>query len=326
MEALILKIGDSYSKYFLDSDGTPGLSLGRAFSNDIIITDPYVGESQLSVGLSPVSEYDWRIEIIDLTNPVFLNGKAIASAGVDLRSGDKLTTGRTSIVFYSEDHAVPMTREFSIANWLHNHKLKPYIAIMMLLLLFGSSMLAYYLETATEPDWGSLSSVASAYLILAFIWASGWSLAGRLLKGDYYLTSHLFFTSICLILLLLLDGFSSYIDYMFSNVMAGEIVDSMVLVLLCGLLIGFNLSLVTHSSRTFSKGLLISAWIVGTTAAMVYISQEEYSNTPVHSITIKPAFIPRASPVSIDRFTGDYEAMFEQLSTMKKQVKIELKK
>ena len=317
MEALILKIGDSYNKYYLDSDAAAGLSLGRAFTNDIIITDPYVGESQLRVGLSSGSEYDWHIEITDQTNPVFLNGKNIKSAGVDLRSGDKLTTGRTSIAFYTEDYAVPATREFSFTNWLHNHKFKPYIAILMLLVLFGSTMLASYLETTTVPDWGEISAVANGYMILAFFWASGWALAGRLLKGDYYLSSHLFFTSICLFLLLVLDSLGSYIDYIFSSPLAGEIVDWIVIVLLGGLLIGFNLSLVTHSSRTFRKGVLVSACIAGTIASMVYMGQEEYSSTPSHSVTIKPSFIPKASSVSIDQFIGDYDEMFDKLSTVK---------
>lgn len=317
MEALILKIGDSYNKYCLESDGAAGLSLGRAFTNDIIITDPYVGESQLRVGLSPDSEYDWHIEITDQTNPVFLNGRDVESAGVDLRSGDQLTTGRTSIAFYTEDHAVPATREFSFTNWLHNHKFKPYITILMLLVLFGATMLATYLETTTVPDWGEISTVANSYLILAFLWASGWALAGRLLKGDYYLSSHLFFTSICLFLLLILDSLGGYIDYIFSSLLAGEIVDWIVIVILGGLLIGFNLSLVTHSSRTFRKGMLVSACIAGTIASMVYMGQDEYSSTPSHSVTIKPSFIPKASSVSIDQFIGDYDEMFDKLSTVK---------
>lgn len=316
MEALILKIGDSYNKYDLDRDDVAGLSLGRAFTNDIIITDPYVGESQLRVSHLPDSEYDWHIEITDQTNPVFLNGKDVESTNIDLRSGDQLTTGRTSIAFYTEEHVVPATREFSFTNWLHNHKFKPYIAILMMLMLFGSTMLASYLETTTVPDWGDISTVASGYLIFAFFWASCWALAGRLLKGDYYLSSHLFFTSICLFLLLLLDSLGSYIDYIFSSPLAGETVDWIVVILLGGLLIGFNLSLVTHSSRTFRKGMLVSVCFLGTIALMVYMSQEEYSNTPTHSVTIKPAFIPRASSVSIDKFIGDYDVMFDKLSTM----------
>jgi hypothetical protein len=316
MEALILKIGDEYTKYYLDSDGAAGLSLGRAFTNDIIITDPYVGESQLRVGLSSDSEYDWHIEITDQTNPVFLNGKDVGSAGVDLRSGDQLTTGRTSIAFYTEDHAVPATREFSFTNWLHNHKFRPYIAILMLLVLFGSTMLAAYLETSTVPDWSEISAVANGYLLLAFFWASGWALAGRLLKGDYYFSSHLFFTSICLLLLLVLDSLGSYIDYIFSSLLAGEIVDWIVIVLIGGLLIGFNLSLVTHSSRTFMKGVLVSTCLVGIIASMVYMSEEDYSSTPSHSVTIKPSFIPRASSVSIDQFIDDYDEMFDKLSTL----------
>lgn len=330
MEALILKIGDSYTKYSLDStgdnDNAMGLSLGRAFSNDIIITDPYIGEFQLKVGGAASSDYDWHIEITNQTNPVFLNGRDVESKGVDLRSGDKLMIGRTSIVFYTEDHAVPVTREFSFANWLHNHKFKPYIAVLMLLVLFGLTMLVYYLEIATKPDWGELSSFASAYLVMVFVWASGWSLAGRLLKGDYYLSSHLFFTSICIILMLLFDDLGSNIDYIFSSVMAGEIIDWVVITLLYGLLIGFNLSLVSHSSRAFRNGMLVSVCIVVASVSMFYMNLEEYSNTPSHSVTIKPSFIPKASPVNVDQFIGDYDQMFNQLSTMKKQVQLELKK
>lgn len=326
MEALILKIGDSYNKYYLDSDGTTGLSLGRAFSNDIIITDPYVGEFQLKVNGTPSSEYEWHINITDQTNPVFLNGRDVESEGIDLRSGDRLMIGRTSITFYTEDHAVPVTREFSFANWLHNHKFKPYIAILMLMMLFGLTMLVFYLETATKPDWGELSSFASGYLVLVFIWASGWALAGRLLKGDYYLSSHLFFTSICFILLLLFDDLGSNIDYIFSSVMAGEIIDWIIIILLSGLLIGFNLSLVSHSSRAFRKGMLVSVCIFVTSILMLYMNQEEYSNTPSHSITVKPSFIPKASSMSIDQYIGNYEEMFDELSMMKKQVQLELKK
>lgn len=317
MEALILKIGDSYNKYYLDNDGAAVLCIGRAFTNDIIITDPYVGEFQLRVSCIPDSdEYDWHIEITDQTNPVFLNGKDVESMGVDLRSGDQVTTGRTSIVFYSEGHGVPATREFSFTNWLHNHKFKPYIAILMLLVLFGSTMLTSYLETTSMPDWSEISAVANGYLFLAFLWASVWALVGRLLKGNYYFSSHLFFTSICLFLLLVLGSLGSYIDYIFSSPLAGEIVDWIVIVMLGGLLIGLNLSLVTHSSRTFSKGMIVSACFVGTITSIVYMYQDEYSSTPSHSITIKPSFIPKASPVSIDQFIEGYDEMFDKLSAM----------
>lgn len=316
MEALILKIGDSYNKYYLDDDA-PVICIGRAFTNDIIITDPYVGEFQLRVSCIPDSdEYDWHIEISDQTNPVFHNGKDVESVGVDLRSGDQVTTGRTNIAFYTEGHGVPATREFSFTNWLHNHKFKPYIAILMLLVLFGSTMLASYLETTSVPDWSEISAVANGYLFLAFLWASVWALVGRLLKGNYYFSSHLFFTSICLFLLLVLGSLGSYIDYIFSSPLAGEIVDWIVIVLLGGLLIGLNLSLVTHSSRTFRKGMIVSACFIGTITLMVYMYQDEYSSTPSHSFTLKPSFIPKASPVSTDQFIEDYDEMFDKLSAM----------
>ncbi|MBT8135085.1 MAG: hypothetical protein KJO03_11290, partial [Gammaproteobacteria bacterium] len=65
------------------------------------------------------------------------------------------------------------------------------------------------------------------------------------------------------------------------------------------------------------KSMIVSACFVGTITAMIYLNKEEYSSTPSHSVAIKPSFIPKASPVSIDQFIADYDEMFDQLTAMK---------
>jgi hypothetical protein len=323
MDSLIIKVGGNYKKHYFNSDDDSGLSLGRAFTNDIIIDDPYVGKSQLTIHRSLDRDRDWRVKITDHTNPALLNKKKIDAQEVQLRSGDVITIGRTNITFYTEDHAVPETRGFSFTNWLHNHKFKPYIAILMLLLLLGVALLMTSLEISTTVNWGMLASSATVFIVLALLWSSGWSLAGRLLKGDYYFSSHLFYTSLCLILALLAGDLGSYVDYMFSSPLAGTIADWLISVAVLGLLTGFGLALVSYSLRPIQKGMLISACIVSAIALIVYMYQPDYTSEPVHSVTVKPSFVPAVSPVSIDQYISNYDDMFDRLTVLKEEVELE---
>ena len=314
MEKIVVKIGGKHHKYCLsNTDQNAKVSLGRAFSNDIIIEDPHIGSCQLSIAVSPDEAYQWRLSNIDTTNPVLVNKVALGTPDIDLKSGDKITIGRTEVVFYAENHPVPEARAFSLANWLHSHKFSPLFACLMLLTLFGITLGVNFLETSSELEWGKLSATAIIPLLLVFIWASGWSLTGRFLKNDSYFFSHLFFTALLFCLLILSEEFPAYIDYMFSSPLSGEIINWLIITLIFGLLISFNLALVTFSPRTLKKGLISSACIFGVISSLMYLYQDDYQNVPAHTSTIKPSYIPTLSPVSADKFISNYAELFKTL-------------
>lgn len=317
MESVIIKIGDAFHKHhFSNADDSSALTIGRAFSNDVILADPYVGPFQLELHVTTDDEYDWSVSNVDGINPVFRNNKIIETPEFNMCSGDEITIGRTNMTLFSEDHAVQKTREFSFTNWLHNHKFKPLIASVMITLLFGITLWMSYLETSSELDFGELSIAAIIIVILVIIWASGWSLTGRLVKGNHYFFSHLFFTSLCFILFLIVGDLYSYVDYIFSSLLAGEIVDWSITILCFGLLIGFNLTLMTHAPGAFSKGLIASACFWGVIAISVNLYQDEYSNKPEHSVTIKSANIPTTTALSIEQYVQNYNVLFDGLSSV----------
>jgi len=317
MNSIIVKVGDVFYKHrFTDSDDDRSLSIGRALSNDIILPDPYIGPSQLKLQLTDDDEYDWRVSNGDETNPVFLNKKIVESSQFNIRSGDELTIGRTSVAVYTEDHEIPETREFSFTNWLHNHKFKPLIAGVMLFLLIALSLWTGYIEMSSEPDFSDLSIAAIIVVLSTLVWVSVWSLSGHLLKGNHYFFSHLFFTAMCFSLFALAGDFYTYIDYYFSSPQAGLIAQWLVSILLWGLLISFNLALVTYSSKAFRNGLVASVCILGTYGALMYLYQEDYSNQPDHSVTIKPSYIPTTTPVSIETYVENYNDLFDTLASV----------
>ena len=317
MSSIIVKAGDVIHKHhFTDSHADRSLTIGRAYSNDVILTDPYVGPLQLKLLPADSEDGGWRVCNGDETNPVFLNNRIVEDREFNARSGDELTVGRTNVTIYAEDHEVPETREFSITNWLHNHKSKPLITSAMLLLLVAVTLWASYVELSSEPDFGVLSINAIAVVVFALLWAAIWSSAGHLLKRSHYFSSHLFFTALCLFLFALTDNIYSYIDYVFSNAQAGVITQWIISILLWGLLIGFNLALVTYSSRAFRNGLVASVCVLGTYGAVLYLNQADYSGQPDHSVTIKPSYVPTTAPVSIGTYVENYNDLFDTLASV----------
>ncbi|MCK5361254.1 MAG: FHA domain-containing protein [Gammaproteobacteria bacterium] len=310
METVIIQHGRECQKCKLSEAGSK-LTIGRAFSSDIILTDPYVGPSQLQIQSSTGVDYRWSVTNLDSSNPVLLNKKIVESSEFEITSGDEITIGRTKVLFYSEDHVVPKTREFSFTNWLHNHKYKPLFASVMLLFLFCVALWGDYSETSSETNLGKLSAAAMLPVVIAFIWASAWSLTGRILKSDHYFFSHLFFTAFSFSLLIILSDTYSYFDYMLSSVLTGELIDWFLTILIFGLLIGFNLALVTYSPGAFKKGMIASVCILGVTASLIHLYEEDYDNKPAHSYTIKPSYIPTSAPVNIEKFIANYEVLFD---------------
>ena len=316
MSSIIVKVGDVFHKHqFTDSDAGRSLTIGRAFSNDVILADPYVGPFQLQLHPADHEDCDWRVSNGDETNPVFLNKRIVEDREFNIRSGDELTVGRTSVAIYNEEHAIPETREFSITNWLHHHKFKPLITSAMLVLLIAGTLWMSYRELSSEADFGDLSFDAIAVVVFTLLWASIWSLAGHLLRRNHYFSSHLFFTALCFFLFVLTDDIYTYFDYVFSNAQAGVITQWIISILLWGLLIGFNLALVTYSSRAFRNGLMASVCFLGTFATLLYLDQEDYSSEPDHSVTIKPAYVPTTAPVSIDTYVENYNVLFDTLAS-----------
>ena len=263
MESVIIKVGDVLHKHpNTCTDNTSSiLTIGRAFSSDVVLTDPYIGPSQLELHDTENNECDWHVTITDNTNPVFLNDKIIEASGFDICSGDEITIGRTNISIFSSEHEVAKTRAFSFTNWLHNHKFKPLITTAMFLFLLAVTLLMSYLELTTELVWTEMSITIIVAAVLTFLWSSGWALVGHLLKGNHHFFSQLFFTSISFILFLITADVASYVDYSFNSRLAGEIASWLIVILLSGVLFGFNLALVTYSPGAFRNGLIASICI-----------------------------------------------------------------
>ena len=94
------------------------LTVGRGFDNDLVIADVHIAPQQLEF----VRENDtWTLRVLDFTNPVQLNDRVVGDEPVEIRSGDKLTIGRTRLALYDAAHPVERTRKLVISNWIERY-------------------------------------------------------------------------------------------------------------------------------------------------------------------------------------------------------------
>lgn len=314
MAAIVIQIGRTCSKYPF-SGSSPGLSIGRAFHNDVIIPDPYISPVQLSIAPVPGSESSWQIKILDSANPVLCNRTIVDSDEFILESGQEIHIGRTSMTIFSEHHPVLAARTFAFNNWLHTHKFQPLIAFCMLLALFGLVLLLGYLETDSKVEWGKLAAESIATPVVTMLWACLWALTGRFLRNHHYFYSHVFFATSFAICLVATENLNSYADYIFSSPLIGEFVDLLLVIVITGCAIGINLSLASNASRPLLKSVCGSASIFCLVTLLSYFSADNFSRYPSHSTSFKPGYIPVSSIKSAQQHIAQYDDLILKVSS-----------
>ncbi len=310
METIVIKAGSRYQK-FSTASADSVLTIGRAYSNDIIVSDPYVAAQEAELYWQ---EGAWYLRTLDNTNPVLLNSYELENGQGRLQSGDEIALGKSRIQVFAENHAVEPAREFTLANWLSQHRFKPLLSFAMLAVLFLSYAGIASLSVYEKMETGKVFAEALWFPVLALVWAGLWSLTGRFLRHQHYFFSHLFFTALLLTLMEVLSGLPGYINFMFSIGMSVIVLYWIISGILFGVLLSFNLSLASNLKNTLRKGLLISACIMGLFAAINYFEKDDYSNRPTFAVSIKSPPAPVFNVASIDEYVSSYDELFDKLA------------
>lgn len=162
------------------------VSIGRAFSNDLILDDPYVSPHHLRL-----VAVDGGWEAHDLGSLNGFRHKAVGG-GTDtlVRSGDTLRIGHTALRIYSDDHPVPPAMR--LGGWedrmslLGRHRIWPALAGLTVLLSALSAYRTSWVEIEPQTFLEPILTNLSGPLLFALLWA----LLGRLLRHRAHLLAH----------------------------------------------------------------------------------------------------------------------------------------
>ncbi len=289
------------------------LTIGRAWDNDLVLTDPAVNAHHAVIE----KDENNQLMITDLgsLNGTSVRGKQHISGTVPLLVGEEYVLGKTRIYIYTPDHAVADAVKVAdmdnMVRYLDDTRLVA-AAIMMVTLFYAGEQ---WLNMFSGFKWQEITNV----LLFIFGGAIGlalfWAVIGRVLRHETQLRKQ--FT-----LILLLIGAQFLLSKLFAVLMFNTLdftLGTAMLVLvefaLLATTIWFNLYLATNQpagQRTWIALVIASAMIVLSLYPEI-TARSEFSETPEYVKVLVPPVLHFGGGVTEDEFLIGTAAVFSRL-------------
>jgi len=171
------------------------LRVGRAFDNDLVLSDPHVAAHHLVIDCDPNVEGAHELQVGDTRNGVFCASKrlrggerctlvldsrasadASADANVNVSEWTDLTLGRTRLRLRLPGHALPP--ELPLADEIPlTRRVGPTLVAMLVLL--GAQVFSTYLDVDPDSLARAVGSMLMTSLAGAVVWCGAWALLSK---------------------------------------------------------------------------------------------------------------------------------------------------
>lgn len=289
---------------------------GRSPACDVIVADPYLAPRQYILRANDGAQADtpWEICALDSVNPTRLNGVVLAvGQWVGVKSGDVIEAGETAITAYAPDYAVaqalPMTQDKGLWSSLGR---MPVAAALFALALAMTAGWSYLEIWSSEAAMTAAMSVAAVFFII-IVWASLWSVVGRLLTHRSRFAQQLSLASVYVIVSLVTGMLLRGLDFLLSGNMAAQaatlVTQTVLLALLTSACLAAATMLTQHkrmqAALSFAVGLMISV------ISLSAISNMGFNPVPPFSSTLSPGLARFAPAVAAQDFIDDSAHLFD---------------
>lgn len=274
------------------------VTLGRAYSNDIILPDPHVAARHLRL------EWDganWAATDLGSVNPILVNKKPVRGKTVPLASGDVLRVGGMRLRVFSPDHPVEEeTRLHRAGPWLAR-LLHPSSVWALFVLAIAMVTGWTYLDVWTDDIEMLLAATAATVVTAIFVWAGLWSVAGRMLRRRTFFLGHVALASLYILLSVAISAVVSWSDFILNENALAAAFDHALNALALALLIYASLAFSSAMKKRkrfmaaafFSLGAVIGVFAVG------LISAQKFSPDPHYPARLEPyavSLLPAKTP------------------------------
>jgi len=292
------------------------IHIGRDYHNDIILADPHICPSHLSI---EQVNGQWKITDNQTVNGSFIeniNEKKHAADHHIINDGDVITLGKSQLRILFTDHPVEPTLAFSPFESLINlmrHPVALLLSIALFTLIAGG---VFYLNTPKEVNFSQLL-VPTIGMTLGFaLWPAGVALVSHLSKHDARIMTQLGISFVFFNLMWFSDLLESIITF---NSASGSIAPLFVMITSIALAfslfwlngyIGFHMS----AKRRIVVAASITLLLFGGSYLVQYSKKPEFNPRPQYDATIMmPSFLVSSSS-SVDEFIEDSSKLFDKTS------------
>ncbi len=314
MEIIIEEISRNHKLLHRHKLTKAQINIGRDYHNDIILADPHICPSHLSVDLI---DGQWHLTDNQTVNGSFIeniNEKKHSADNHIVHDGDVITLGKSQLRILFTDHPVEPTVAFSPFESFINLMRHPAILLLSITLFTLIAGAVFYLNTPTEINFSQLL-VPTLGMALGFaLWPAGVSLVSHLNKHDARVMAQFGISFAFFNIMWFTDLLESVAAF---NSASGSIAP--IFIVMSSIALAFSLFWLNGyigfhmpAKRRIIVAASMTILLFGGSYVVQYSNKPEFNPRPQYNSTIMmPSFLV-ASSSSVDKFVKDSEKLFER--------------
>lgn len=287
MEAIVLQVGARHGRVaeFARSTGD-NLRVGRAYDNDLVLTDHHVAPHQLHFFREGEQ---WFFEATEQVNPVYLNKQRVTEARCAVGPGDEITVGRTKLHVFPIDHEVEPTRKLMVSNLRALENSGPFLPLLVLIAVTLVDLVINFFYSSTNLKWLEQVYAVLFSALVCVVWAGLWAIAGRILRQQHHFGLQLIVVSGFSLLMTVLAMAANFIAFYAFNANAEEIFSWAIYAVALLTLFRLNFMIATNIQRPLLASFIATTLLLGTLYGIYYPwDEEEFEYVPAYSEILLP--------------------------------------
>ena len=295
------------------------VKIGRAYSNRVILNDPYVCPVHLEITLDGEGRLTARD--LDSVNGLRADNTDQRVASLELHSGTQFRIGRSRLRYCSVDHPLAPTvidGAGESSRWSAATLACLSGAAVFLLLCLDS-----YLGIVEHVTAAKVVSEPLATFSMLIIWSGLWSLAGRIVVNHFYFPRHVTVACGAIVGFYVLTFVSEWLEFLFPIIpalwIAGLLGTGVILAALVYGHLAFASSLRRYSR--FWAALAVSVAVLGVSVISDFAGRSKFSNVMEFSGVLKPIDAAWLPTISIDQFIEDTQKLKRDLDALAHKAK-----
>lgn len=295
------------------------ITIGRAYDNDLIISDPHI--SPHHAVLTDNEDSGWQIEDMDSKNGIFTRKHLRIDHKTTLNSGDEIVLGKSHLRIYDRLHPVPDALSMNPVEKVIQPLNKTWNAAIVVVFAMAIFALDSYLELYVDLEFRHIFADMTGLALVGTCWAAIWAFTGRIMRHDAR-----FFLQLVVVMAYLVCEiiYSNFLDLLAFNSGAGSATFLIGIAghyILFSSLLWLNMYIAISQSdrKRFFMSFGISSIIVVMALIYYLLNIPEFTGVPEYVHYLKPPLLQWFEPVTTDTFLEDSGVIFEKAASMIKE-------
>jgi pSer/pThr/pTyr-binding forkhead associated (FHA) protein len=278
------------------------VSVGRAYTNQVIVGDPYVCPLHLTI--APDEQGRLIARDLDSVNGLRASAEGDRVATLEIHSGSHFRIGHTSLRYCSVDHPLAPTAVDRLE--LVSRLTSPYAAVAAGVLVLVALCLESFLSSIERVKAINIISEPLPIIATMLGWAGLWSLASRIVVSHFNFAPHVTIACAALLATSLLGVWSEWLEFFLPAIpilwLAGLLGYG---VILAGLVFGhLGFASYLRSRSRLWAALAVSIAVIGMNTISYFAARSRFSTVMEYTGVLKPIDASLLPATSVDQFVA----------------------